>query len=107
MSDNLRYHSRIGNTLCLLSVSQFLLGVLTKYFLVFKKNVREMMILRRVHQILGWTMPILALLNLKYGWVLQGEDDTLNEIVYPSFGVLVFIILVFEVQHRWGGKVKF
>ena len=87
-------------------MSQCLLGVVTKYFLLFKRNVRETMILRRVHQILGWTMPVLALLNLKFGWVLYGDYDTLNQIIYPSLGALIFIFLGFEVLHRWGPSLR-
>lgn len=103
----LRYHSRLAFTICATCMAQFLLGIITKYYLMFKSKLRIVMLVRRLHQIIGWFMPMMALINIKYGWVLQSKQSTLDDIVYPCYGVLVFIIAILEIRHRWGNRINY
>ena len=102
---NLRYHSRLAFTLSALCLSQFILGIFTKYILMYSTKVRVMMLARRVHQILGWSTPIIALINIYYGWGLQNKQSTLNNIVYPCYGLLILVVILFEARHRFGESI--
>ena len=65
--DDLIHHSRIAFTISTLTMTQFLLGVFYKYMQVFTTNIKLASFARQMHQILGWTLPIMALVNVRYG----------------------------------------
>lgn len=102
---DLLHHSRLAFTISSLSLSQCLLGILTKFVLVGKENIKLGSISRKVHQILGWSIPMMALVNIKYGWTIR-DKDKLNAYVYPCYGVLVFLLILLEIRHRWGHRVN-
>ena len=104
---DLMYHSRLGMTLCAMCMAQFTLGVVSKYFMMYKTKLRIVMLVRRLHQILGWAMPLMSFVNIRYGWKLNSDTSTLNNIVYPFYAVLAIIIAVLEVRHRWGNRINY
>ena len=100
------YHSRIAFTMCSLTLSQFLLGIFFKYTQIFKKNIKINNFSRLVHRILGWTLPFMALWNVKFGWHLHGQTWKNREYIYPAYGVLFAVLFLFELNFKFGKLIR-
>jgi NAD(P)H-flavin reductase len=99
--EDLRKHSRLAFTICATAMTQAILGVCYKLSQLFKNNVMLISRLRKAHQMLGWAIPLTALVNIKYGWTMR-KKSTLDDYVYPAYGVLCAALVLFEIRHRWG-----
>jgi cytochrome b involved in lipid metabolism len=97
-----RYHSRMGLVIGSLVFIQGLLGVLIRWFSKKKETLGTLPAMRWLHWLVGWSMTIVALIEVKYGWDLK-DDDKLD-FIYPLYGVLAAIFLIFEVLNRFGYK---
>ena len=51
-------------------------------------------------------MPIMAFINIYYGWILKSKRSTLDDIIYPCFGALGLILALLELRHRFGSKIN-
>lgn len=100
------YHSRIAFTMCGLVLAQFFLGVFFKYMQILKKNIKLNNFSRIVHRILGWTLPIMGLVNIKYGWHLHGETWKNREYIYPSYGIMASILFLLEMNYQFGKSIR-
>mmetsp|Transcript_7687 Transcript_7687/g.14550 ORF Transcript_7687/g.14550 Transcript_7687/m.14550 type:complete len:722 (+) Transcript_7687:2043-4208(+) len=97
---DMRYHSRMGLTIGSIVLVQGLLGVLIRWFARKKETLGVLATLRWLHWISGWALFIVALIEIKYGWDMK-DDDKLD-FIYPLYGVLAGIFLVFELANRFG-----
>ena len=105
-SSDLLHHSRIAHTICALTMSQFVLGIFTKYLLIGRQNVRLGTLARLLHLTIGRCIPLLAFVNIKYGWTLHQDTEKLHKFVYPCYGVLAALICILEIWHRWGHRLN-
>jgi cytochrome b involved in lipid metabolism len=95
-----RHHIRMAFTLLGLMSLQVLLGVLTKFLIIYNKSSQLLLITRKLHHLTGWTISITGLVNLKYGWSIQ-NPDTVEKIIYPCYGILVCIFLLLEIYRKY------
>lgn len=93
-------HSRIGLTICAITMTQLILGIYTKISIMYGKKIRISSFTRQTHQILGWATPVLALINVKLGWLIH-EPDVLDNLIYPFYGILITIVAILEIRHRF------
>jgi hypothetical protein len=100
------YHSRIAFTMCGLVLTQFFLGVFFKFMQIFKKNIKINNFSRLVHRVVGWTLPVMGLINIKFGWHLHGQSWKNREYIYPMYGVLCCILFLFEMNFQFGGPIR-
>ena len=105
LEDEVKFHSRMGLTIAGLSLSQGFLGVVLKTKLMFGKSLSVIRVIRRVHQLLGVSLCIPALINLGYGWSIYEDYASLN-LVYVFYGVLVAVYVLMELRLRFRNKLK-
>lgn len=65
--DTQRYHSRLGLIILSLVVGELLLGLATTISKAFGKSIYSIQYSRKLHQIIGWSLLIVALVNNAYG----------------------------------------
>mmetsp|Transcript_13225 Transcript_13225/g.13333 ORF Transcript_13225/g.13333 Transcript_13225/m.13333 type:complete len:521 (+) Transcript_13225:97-1659(+) len=106
LSDNKRYHSRIGFILCTFVLAQAITGIVTKIWMLYKEDLSILRVCRRVHMALGWCALIPGLINLKYGWDIKGDDSAKNT-VFVCYGILVVLLALLELRHRFSHKIRF
>lgn len=99
-------HSRMGLTVTALTTLQALLGLYARYLINLKNNSKVTSLIRKVHQTIGLSVLFIALFNIKYGWVLHKKDYNLDSYVYPAYIVLVLLILILEIRHRFAYLYK-
>ena len=58
-----KFHSRIGMTIVALIVIQPFLGIITRYLIYSEKTVASIMITRKAHHFIGWSLMILGFIN--------------------------------------------
>lgn len=102
---DMNYHLRLALTICALTVTQATLGIFFRYVQIFKANIRMNSLARVVHAIIGWSLPITAMVNIKYGWKLKGQSWKMDDYIYPSYWALIVLIALFEINYRWGFKI--
>ena len=94
----MRIHLRTGFTLCALLTAQAILGMLTKFLIIYKKSLQLLLLTRKLHHMTGWVIVITGLINLKLGWNIN-HPSTVETIIYPSYLLLVCIYILLEIYH--------
>lgn len=98
-----RYHSRMGLMIGSVVLLQGFNGMLIRWFARKKETLIALSTLRLLHKLAGWTLTIIALIEIKYGWDMK-DDDKLD-FIYPLYAVIIVIFMVFEAANRFGYKL--
>ena len=99
-SYDMRVHSRCGLTIGSLLLCQGLLGIATRLFMYTSKQSYIIMVVRRMHQVIGWTILLVGALGMLKGWSLFDHSKLIYIQVALIILILVFIFL--EAAYRMG-----
>lgn len=93
------FHSRLGLSLVSIVFGQGAFGLLFR--MLSKKTITpyRLAVIRDVHCFTGWTLMIIAFIEIHYGWDMY--DDTQLIIVYVFYGIIVFLFILLELWRRY------
>eukprot|EP00361_Fabrea_salina_P007095 CAMPEP_0202439420 /NCGR_PEP_ID=MMETSP1345-20130828/36148_1 /ASSEMBLY_ACC=CAM_ASM_000843 /TAXON_ID=342563 /ORGANISM="Fabrea Fabrea salina" /LENGTH=790 /DNA_ID=CAMNT_0049053953 /DNA_START=63 /DNA_END=2436 /DNA_ORIENTATION=+ len=104
MDEDEKIHSRIGLTLVGLVCSEAVLGLTTRWFANYFKLYSRIMVVRRIHQVLGWSLLVAGLYNIANGWHIFDEDEL--AIYFPCVVLVILVFVLLEIRHRLSYKYK-
>jgi NAD(P)H-flavin reductase len=92
-------HSRLGFSVVSLVFGQGLFGLVLR--LINKKTISpyKLAVMRDVHFFTGWTLAVVAFIEICYGWDLY--DDEALPIVYFFYAFIVILFAVLELWRRF------
>ena len=87
-------HSRIGMALASLVVSQCVFGFLSVYHIKYSQNTQSLIMINRMHKLVGYSMFIIGLNNCVRGWILF---ETIGQVLMV-IGIIVIIIVFIVLE---------
>ena len=94
-AQNTLYHSRLGLAMMSTLIGQGFLGLITRLFMMYTKNLSVIIMARRMHRILGYSLMALGFAACFYGeWVEDGNGSTpAPEIIASVVWFVIFAVL--------------
>jgi NAD(P)H-flavin reductase len=95
------FHSRLGFSVVSLVIGQGLFGLTLR--LISRKTISpyKLKVMRDVHFFTGWTLVIIAFIEIYYGWDLYDDNDEALPIVYFFYAFIAFLFAVLELWRRF------
>jgi NAD(P)H-flavin reductase len=95
------FHSRLGFSVVSLVLGQGVFGMFLRY--INKKTITpyKLAVMRDVHFFTGWTLTIIAFIEIYYGWDLYDSNGDALPIVYFFYAFIAFLFAILELWRRF------